>query len=90
MLAHSEIVNVPANDPPVEDTIAVKEPVKLTIFPADFDMALMGTPWLTFEHGFNYVAFDGWTCGGVQGKALRYWMDPAKEMGLVPGPPGSV
>ena len=47
-------------------------------------MGTKGTPWLTLEHGFNYVAFDGWTCAGPKGKALDYWMNPRIAMGLPP------
>ena len=87
-LGHSQTVGVQAPPPLMPAPVSVKEPVKFTIFPSDFDMGSQGTPWLTLEHGFNYVAFDGWTCDGPQGKALNFWMNPTVSLGLSPPPKG--
>jgi hypothetical protein len=73
VVAHCETVALSQNT----TSFPFKEQViKLTTFPADFDMASKGTPWLSLEHGFNLVAFDGWTCSGIQGPSLNYWINP--------------
>ena len=83
-LATSNTVQLQAASPAPIAPVSVKEPIKFTIFPHNFDMASKGTPWLTLEHGYNHIAFDGWTCQGSQSLSLKYWQNP--QAALPPGP----
>ena len=48
-------------------------------------MGSRGTPWLTLEHGFDHVAFDGWTCSGTVGLVFDYWKNGPSNRPAGPG-----
>jgi hypothetical protein len=44
-------------------------------------LSQLGVPGFSRKHGFNYIAYDGWSCKQGHGPVLEFWEKPTTVIG---------